>query len=180
MAAMNLGQASPCLEAFASGRAAAKTIFGTIDRVTSGCYKRLYCRWNTDWKQLILRERVFSLKYISVLLCSQEPEIDCFSEEGHKLDKVKGDIEFHNVTSFYPSRPDVKVSFFNQHFFVSISWTSKLNYTTSQFFQILNDLSMQIKAGETTAFVGPSGSGKSTTIQLIQRFYDPMEGTVTI
>lgn len=50
----------------------------------------------------------------------------------------------------------------------------------SQFFQILNDLSMQIKAGETTAFVGPSGSGKSTTIQLIQRFYDPMEGTVTI
>lgn len=34
MAAMNLGQASPCLEAFASGRAAAKTIFDTIDRVT--------------------------------------------------------------------------------------------------------------------------------------------------
>lgn len=39
---------------------------------------------------------------------------------------------------------------------------------------------MQIKAGETTAFVGPSGSGKSTTIQLIQRFYDPKEGMVTI
>ncbi len=36
MAAMNLGQASPCLEAFASGRAAAKTIFDTIDRVTLG------------------------------------------------------------------------------------------------------------------------------------------------
>lgn len=34
MAAMNLGQASSCLEAFASGRAAAKTIFETIDRVT--------------------------------------------------------------------------------------------------------------------------------------------------
>lgn len=33
MAAMNLGQASPCLEAFASGRAAAKSIFETIDRV---------------------------------------------------------------------------------------------------------------------------------------------------
>uniref|UniRef100_H3CJK1 ABC transmembrane type-1 domain-containing protein n=1 Tax=Tetraodon nigroviridis TaxID=99883 RepID=H3CJK1_TETNG len=32
MAAINLGQASPCLEAFASGRAAAKTIFDTIDR----------------------------------------------------------------------------------------------------------------------------------------------------
>ncbi|KAL0963811.1 hypothetical protein UPYG_G00313890 [Umbra pygmaea] len=34
MAAMNLGQASPCLEAFASGQAAAKIIFDTIDRVT--------------------------------------------------------------------------------------------------------------------------------------------------
>uniref|UniRef100_UPI0037E85483 bile salt export pump n=1 Tax=Semicossyphus pulcher TaxID=241346 RepID=UPI0037E85483 len=114
MAAMNLGQASPCLEAFASGRAAAKSIFDTIDR---------------------------------------EPEIDCFSEEGRKLDEVKGDIEFHNVSFFYPSRPEVK---------------------------ILDDLSMQVKAGETTAFVGPSGSGKSTTIQLIQRFYDPKEGMVTL
>uniref|UniRef100_A0A3Q3JXB6 Bile salt export pump n=1 Tax=Monopterus albus TaxID=43700 RepID=A0A3Q3JXB6_MONAL len=83
----------------------------------------------------------------------QEPKIDCFSEEGYKLDKVKGDIQFHNVTFYYPSRPEVK---------------------------ILNDLSMQIKAGETTAFVGPSGSGKSTTIQLIQRLYDPKEGMVTL
>ncbi|MED6257823.1 Bile salt export pump [Ataeniobius toweri] len=114
MAAMNLGQASPCLEAFASGRAAAKTIFETIDR---------------------------------------EPEINCFSENGHKLDKVKGDLEFRNVTFFYPSRPEVK---------------------------ILDNLSIQIKAGETTAFVGPSGSGKSTAIQLIQRFYDPKEGTVSL
>uniref|UniRef100_A0A8C8K6X7 ATP-binding cassette, sub-family B (MDR/TAP), member 11a n=1 Tax=Oncorhynchus tshawytscha TaxID=74940 RepID=A0A8C8K6X7_ONCTS len=114
MAAMNLGQASPCLEAFASGRAAAKTIFDTIDR---------------------------------------EPEIDCFSEKGHKLDKVTGDIEFHNVTFNYPSRPDVK---------------------------ILDSLSMLIRAGETTAFVGPSGSGKSTTVQLFQRFYNPKEGMLTL
>uniref|UniRef100_A0A9J8AIK1 ATP-binding cassette, sub-family B (MDR/TAP), member 11a n=1 Tax=Cyprinus carpio carpio TaxID=630221 RepID=A0A9J8AIK1_CYPCA len=114
MGAVNLGQASPCLEAFASGRAAAKSIFDTIDR---------------------------------------EPEIDCFSEEGHVLDKVKGDIEFHSVHFNYPSRPEVK---------------------------ILDDLNVVVKAGETTAFVGPSGSGKSTTIQLIQRFYDPKEGMVTV
>ncbi|KAI7808305.1 putative bile salt export pump [Triplophysa rosa] len=114
MGALNLGQASPCLEAFASGRAAAESIFDTIDR---------------------------------------EPEIDCFSEDGHKLDKVKGDIEFHSVDFNYPSRPDVK---------------------------ILNDLNVVVKAGETTAFVGSSGSGKSTTIQLIQRFYDPKEGMVTL
>lgn len=34
MAAINLGEASPCLEIFAFGRAAAKNIFDTIDRVT--------------------------------------------------------------------------------------------------------------------------------------------------
>uniref|UniRef100_A0A671YEU4 Bile salt export pump n=1 Tax=Sparus aurata TaxID=8175 RepID=A0A671YEU4_SPAAU len=114
VAAMNLGQASPCLEAFAAGRGAATIIFETIER---------------------------------------EPEIDCLSEAGYKLDRVKGDIEFHNVTFHYPSRPEVK---------------------------ILDQLSVAVKSGETTAFVGPSGAGKSTAIQLIQRFYDPKEGMVTL
>lgn len=31
------------------------------------------------------------------------------SDDGYKLDKVRGEIEFHNVTFHYPSRPDVKV-----------------------------------------------------------------------
>jgi len=44
--------------------------------------------------------------------------------------------------------------------------------------QILDQLSVPVKSGETTAFVGPSGAGKSTAIQLIQRFYDPKEGMV--
>uniref|UniRef100_A0A8C2UCI6 Bile salt export pump n=1 Tax=Coturnix japonica TaxID=93934 RepID=A0A8C2UCI6_COTJA len=112
--ALNLGQASPCLEAFATGRGAATNIFETIDR---------------------------------------KPTIDCMSEEGYKLDKVRGEIEFHNVTFHYPSRPDVK---------------------------ILDNLSMVIKTGETTAFVGASGAGKSTVIQLIQRFYDPTDGMITL
>nr|XP_005484090.1 bile salt export pump isoform X4 [Zonotrichia albicollis] len=112
--ALNLGQASPCLEAFATGRGAATNIFETIDK---------------------------------------KPTIDCMSEDGYKLDKVRGEIEFHNVTFNYPSRPDIKT---------------------------LDNLSMVIKAGETTAFVGSSGAGKSTTIQLIQRFYDPTDGMITL
>lgn len=46
--------------------------------------------------------------------------------------------------------------------------------------QILDKLNMVIKAGETTAFVGASGAGKSTTMQLIQRFYDPTDGMVSV
>lgn len=110
----------------------------------------------------------------------QEPEIDCLSEAGYKLDRVKGDIEFHNVTFYYPSRPEVKVllSFsipeekhlkqFQLHFCGTISS------------QILDQLSVAVKSGETTAFVGPSGAGKSTAVQLIQRFYDPKEGMVSV
>lgn len=83
----------------------------------------------------------------------RQPVIDCMSGDGYKLDRIKGEIEFHNVTFHYPSRPDV---------------------TT------LNNLSMAIKPGEMTALVGSSGAGKSTALQLIQRFYDPCEGMVTL
>jgi len=34
--------------------------------------------------------------------------------------------------------------------------------------------------GKTTAIVGPSGAGKSSIAQLIERFYDPFEGAITI
>lgn len=44
-----------------------------------------------------------------ILSYFQEPQIDCLSEAGYKLDKVKGDLEFHNVNFHYPSRPEVKV-----------------------------------------------------------------------
>lgn len=63
----------------------------------------------------------------------------------------KANIEFNNVHFNYPSRNDVK---------------------------ILQGLNLKINHGETVALVGSSGCGKSTVIQLIQRFYDPMEGNV--
>lgn len=45
--------------------------------------------------------------------------------------------------------------------------------------QVLNGMNLKIMNGQTIALVGSSGCGKSTTIQLLQRFYDPQEGTVS-
>ncbi|KAJ3280944.1 Multidrug resistance protein 1 [Borealophlyctis nickersoniae] len=81
------------------------------------------------------------------------PSIDSASPNGLQPEKVSGEIEFKNLKFHYPSRPDVP---------------------------IFQDMSLTIKPGQTVAFVGPSGSGKSTSISLVQRFYDPIEGTVSL
>lgn len=86
-------------------------------------------------------------------IIDHQPNIDSFSEAGYKPDFIRGNIEFKNVHFTYPSRPDVKV---------------------------LNNLSLKVETGQTMALVGSSGCGKSTTIQLLQRFYDPQEGSVSI
>eukprot|EP00051_Salpingoeca_urceolata_P021779 m.346091 g.346091 ORF g.346091 m.346091 type:complete len:449 (-) comp19860_c0_seq28:68-1414(-) len=66
---------------------------------------------------------------------------------------IAGDIAFRNVTFAYPTRSDTTV---------------------------LNSLSLDVPAGQLVALVGPSGGGKSTIISLIERFYDPVSGFVTI
>ncbi|MDD2591958.1 MAG: ABC transporter ATP-binding protein [Erysipelotrichaceae bacterium] len=45
---------------------------------------------------------------------------------------------------------------------------------------ILKNISLEIKAGHTIAFVGPSGGGKTTLCHLIPRFYEVESGTITI
>uniref|UniRef100_A0A8C8RS07 ATP-binding cassette sub-family B member 5 n=1 Tax=Pelusios castaneus TaxID=367368 RepID=A0A8C8RS07_9SAUR len=86
-------------------------------------------------------------------IIDQKPAIDSFSSDGYKLDHIKGTLEFNNIQFSYPSRPDV---------------------------QVLKGLSLKIDSGQTVALVGSSGCGKSTTVQLLQRFYDPQEGVITV
>ena len=45
---------------------------------------------------------------------------------------------------------------------------------------VLHEISLTIKAGETIAFVGPSGAGKSTLVDLVLRFYDPVRGIIEL
>ncbi|CAN0857562.1 ABC transporter B family member 15 [Linum grandiflorum] len=81
----------------------------------------------------------------------RETRIESDDPQGYKKVEVAGHIEFQDVDFAYPARPNV---------------------------MIFEGLSLTIEAGKSTALVGQSGSGKSTIIGLIERFYDPIRGTV--
>ena len=86
---------------------------------------------------------------------NEQSLIDPLDDSKDKLvpKSIEGKIEFVKVTFSYPSRPKQIV---------------------------FKDLSFTILPGTSNAFVGFSGSGKSTIIQLLERFYDPINGSILI
>ncbi|CAN1762584.1 ABC transporter B family member 11 [Linum perenne] len=86
-------------------------------------------------------------------IIDRRSKIDPSEESGKTLATVKGDIELIHISFCYPCRPDV---------------------------QIFKDLTLAIHSGQSVAIVGESGSGKSTVIALLQRFYDPDTGRITL
>ena len=55
-----------------------------------------------------------------------------------------------------------------------------VDFTYSNGTQALFDVSMRIPSGKITALVGLSGAGKSTIVNLLDKFYEPKQGTITL
>jgi len=79
-----------------------------------------------------------------------EPEI-ADAENAQELENVRGEIEYKNVSFSYDDGT-----------------------------QVLKNVDLHIKAGESFALVGPSGGGKTTMCHLLPRFYDVTGGSVSI
>ncbi|RHY22963.1 hypothetical protein DYB32_009345, partial [Aphanomyces invadans] len=86
-------------------------------------------------------------------LINRESKIDASSTNGDTFENVQGRITLESVRFAYPSRPGVEVA---------------------------AGYSLDIPAGQKIALVGSSGSGKSTIVALVERFYDPLSGRVTL
>lgn len=83
-------------------------------------------------------------------IMNTRPEIED-REDAVELDDIEGEIEFNNVSFSYNDKTEV-----------------------------LKDINLTIHKGQTVALVGPSGSGKTTFCNLIPRFYEISEGSITI
>lgn len=88
-------------------------------------------------------------------IIDDSPTVDANATEGTVLDpvQVKGHVTLSSIDFRYSTRPNVPV---------------------------LRGLTIDAPAGKHVALVGPSGCGKSTSIGLLNRFYDPLAGQVTL
>lgn len=73
-------------------------------------------------------------------------------KEAQKLEAPKGVVKYDNVAFAYPGADE----------------------------NVLENISFEARPGQTTAIIGSTGCGKSTLVQLLPRFYDVTEGSITI
>jgi len=156
------GQMASVLELFSVTRVAAGQAMMAINRKQGQPEEKIYHiedeKDDSDDNESVTSSSLHSSHMIEspegrIKAILPQYEIDALADGGLKPEKIDGRLTFDEVGFFYPTRPGQMV---------------------------LNELSIDIAAGNTIAFVGPSGGGKSTIVKLLERFYDPTAGSVKL
>lgn len=92
-------------------------------------------------------------RLLELLAIKSSIELPANPKSASNVNEGSSQILFNNVTFNYPSRPEVAA---------------------------LENLNLVIEEGKSLALVGPSGAGKSTVFELLQRFYDPDQGSISL
>lgn len=109
------------------------------------------------WQPVISLASIYNnllttLSYLERIFQLLDEPIDISDAEGaRELDHMRGDVEFRGVTFSYEKG-----------------------------IKVLDDISFEVKAGQSIALVGETGSGKTTIVNLLSRFYEASEGKVLV
>ncbi|KAK5941901.1 hypothetical protein PMZ80_005852 [Knufia obscura] len=91
----------------------------------------------------------------------------------NRIIELRAKSASHDPTAISPPTP--RTSLGAKIEFKNVNFTYPSNTTP-----LFSNLNLTIQPGQFVAFVGPSGCGKTTTISLLERFYDPTSGTITV
>jgi len=100
---------------------------------------------------LVQLSKVYGSSYECAKLIVEPPALDWSGKKKDLDNTSKGNLRVENVRFAYPTRPETP---------------------------ILNGVTIDVKTNSVVALVGASGCGKSSIIQLMERFYDPDQGTM--
>lgn len=102
-----------------------------------------------------LQKAVGATERIREILAEKPEPVEFHRSSTAELDglRIKGNVEFQNISFSYPTRDEVEV---------------------------LRNISFSVAPGQRIALVGPSGSGKSTLVSLLLRFYQPNSGKILV
>ena len=85
---------------------------------------------------------------------------------------------FRRINTLKNTQPEIKNGDIESNGINEKIQLKKVNFSYVEDFPVLNDVSLSIQKGSTTAIVGSTGSGKSTLIKLLLRLYDVDSGQV--
>ncbi len=98
-----------------------------------------------------LQKTLGATKAVREILRGEGEPVSLTKTEKDTRYSIQGNVRFENVRFSYPSRKDI---------------------------QVLKNISLSVKSGESVAIVGPSGAGKSTIAGMLLQFYHPQEGHI--